>query len=290
MAALEDRITERWLRRRFVLVWYPRQEGGETVSDPNDLGAVVREFRPGRWGTSLVVSSLALALSLGIMFLLKPHDKPLEGPAVAIAFVVLPCLITFQVCLLQWGFSLGHRIVLHEHGLVARTPGKTQQVRWEDVGAVYHHMFNPSRLDAGQETWIVTRGGEKVQLPRRVAGLFAAYREICDRVQARLLQELRQKISASQTVAFGDDLRVSRGGLEWRDRLLPLADVKKLLWGVEYDPAKRSRWAVRSFLGVLDPAGYERLPTKSLPNLPVLLELLESDHHVAVERETSLFR
>jgi hypothetical protein len=270
------------------------------VSEPNDLGTVVCEFRPRRWGTGLVVFGLAMALSIGFALLRNPVDRKKDGPVAAAAFVGFLCLVGSQVCYLQWAFSRGQQIVIHEHGLVTRNPqydvltwnpGKAQQVRWEDVGVVYHDLSSPYELNNGQEVWLVTRGGETVELPRGVARLFAAYCAICDGIKAQLLQELRQKIAAGRAVTFGDDLRVGRDGLRWRGRLLPMADVKKLHWGVERTPpSERQREfrvrTVQSFFGVLEPAGYERLPTKSIPNLPILLEMLETDHHVAVERET----
>lgn len=255
------------------------------MSDPDDFGAVIREFRPRRWEVGFVVFGVMTAVAIFVLVSVQPLDKksPAMGP---VAVGVAVCGMLAALCGLMGLFSLGQRVVIHENGLSVQTLRATQRVPWGDVEAVYHHLF---KVFLGQEVWLVTRGGEKVQLPQLVVGLFAAYREICDRIKDRLLAEVRREIASGRMVSFGDDLGVSRGEFHWRDLSLPLADVKKLHWGVEHY-ASGNRMALRSVFSVLEPAGYERLQTKSIPNLPILLELLEKDYHVEVERSTSFFK
>jgi hypothetical protein len=62
-----------------------------------------------------------------------------------------------------------------------------------------------------------------------------------------------------------------------------------MYWGAE-NYASGNKMAVRSIVVVTEPRGCEKLLTESVPNLPVLLELLETDYHVAVERGTAFFK
>jgi hypothetical protein len=257
----------------------------EPGSIAEHLGAAVRVFRPRPWGIGFVVFGGILAVVISVLLLAKPFGPGKPVPQLA-ALGLAACGMAAALCGMMKLFSLGQRIVIHENGLVVRNLLKTSSTQWEEIESATYHM---SKLVLGTEAWLITRDGKKVMLPPMVVGLFAAYTDICDRIKARVLLKSRQRLAAGETVPFGDELGVSRDGLYWQGRLLRWSDVRKLYWGAHnYQPG--SAFAVRGIFSISQPTGYEPLLTKDVSNLPILLDMIESDYRVEIERGTAFFK
>jgi hypothetical protein len=250
-----------------------------------DLGEIARIFRPRRWEIGFFVFGTVAAVAILVLVVFQPFAK--RGPFMApVALAVAACGAAAAGCGLVFLFSWRERIVIHERGVVVQDWFRSKSIRWEDIDAVHFHLV---KVYLGQEAWLVTRDGDKVQLPKLVVGQFVAFNLICKAIRERFLADWRQQFALGRTIDFGDSLSVDRDGILWNGRLLRWADAKKLQWGVQTF-ANGNKLAVRSVLTIAEPDGYEFVLTKSVPNFPMLLDWLESDRRIAVVRDTSFFK
>jgi hypothetical protein len=250
----------------------------------HELGPIVHVFRPRRWGIGIVVCTVALAVLIPTIIYIKSIDNknPLVVPfAISVAASGMGVLL----CVIMLFMSLKQRVVVCEHGVLVQAIGRKQKVLWEDVDALLFYM---AKLLFGRRSSIITRQGEQVVLPQMIVGLFPAYCQLSERIRPRLFQEIQKKLGSAQTVSFGKDLGISHEGLYWKGTLVRWSDLKELALAGE---AVRSgnRTSVRSSLFIETSTGKDRMTTKDIPNVLVLLDYIEREYSIKVQKYPKIF-
>ena len=243
------------------------------------IGKILRVFRPQRWWIGLAICAVALGVIIPYILHVKSinNKDPNVGPLAAVAAVVAGVATYFVIGFVM---SVNRRIYIGENGIIVQGLRSRRQLLWDEIEAVYHHVF---RLVLGNRAWILTRDGRKVILPSTAIGLFTAVDLVCQGIEPRITSEGRASLEAGQTIPFGEQLELSRAGLLWQGQLLTWESLKLLSHAVE-NHVPGNMLAVRSILSVERSGGDRKVRTFFVPNIPILLRVVESDFAVKVER------
>jgi hypothetical protein len=137
-------------------------------------------------------------------------------------------------------------------------------------------------LGYSRQVSVRTLQGRKIVMPLAVRRLFRLYQLICEKTTPRLLPPILQTLDQGREVAFGEFIKLTPGGLFWDGKLLPWRGIDHLSWGY-FVQIKRSALAVSGEQQV------GQIDTTLVPNVELLLAVLEKRYQIKVERATTFF-
>jgi hypothetical protein len=242
-----------------------------------ELGRPDQEFLPRRWWLWLSVSAVLMVAAIVALILAQgSRNKVVAVPAAIIAIPnsgLLVLLIIFTI------MSVKRRVVLCENGLFIQGLSRTSVCLWDDVVEVYFQMIG---IAFGRGVSVRTREGKQIGVPMAVRPLFQLYLLICEKTAPRLLPPIQQALDQGLEIEFGEYIKLTPRGLYWDGKTLPWGQVTNVSWGFLMH-------IKRSALSVSADQSVGPIDTTLIPNVVLLLDLLEKRYRIKVERATKFF-
>jgi hypothetical protein len=242
-----------------------------------ELGGPIEDFLPRAWWIWLVVSAVLLAILLPVAILAKSANN-LALAIPAIVLTVLDAVLCISLVFLTM-MTLRRRAVVCEHGIFIQGLAGATTYLWRDVREVFFQMAG---IGFSRQVSIRTQKGNRIVVPFGIRRLFHLYCLICEKTIPLLSPPIRRTLDQGQEVAFGEFIKLTPSGLFWDGKLLPWREIDNLFWGY-FTQIGRSAVAVRGKhqTGPID--------TTLIPNVLLLLDLLEQRYRLKVEKATTFF-
>jgi hypothetical protein len=243
----------------------------------SELGSPIEEFVPRRWWIGLAISAGFLVVLLPIAILAKSADNQ----ALAIPALILILVAGFLCCALAvlTVMTLKRRVVVCEKGIFIQGLTTTTTCLWNDVGEVVFQMIG---IGFSRQVSLRTHDGKQIVLPLAIPRLFRVYSHICEQTMPLLLPPILRALDKGEEVAFGQFIKVTPRGLDWDSKRLSWKKIDHLFWGYLV-ALKRSALTVRGKqeVGPID--------TALVPNVLLLLTVVEQRYQLPVEKATTFF-
>jgi hypothetical protein len=156
---------------------------------------------------------------------------------------------------------------LYPDGLLLRRHGKNRFLRWDQIaglkyGILRRHLFG---VTIANQQWleVLLKPGPPIILDSRVHDLPTLFEQIKDAYHPHIYPDLERKLHAHKWLPFGP-LTLHRQAIKLKGRQIPWKDVERL------SVKSGELWiALKSGRSV-------HLPTAQIPNLDLLLKLINS--------------
>lgn len=207
------------------------------------LGALKQEFafsRKGKWvslifGLMCLAAAPALALLAAFLgynafnnFGLRRVDNAVIVPLVLAGVALLVALITLYNAWRNWNLAAA----LYEHGVAYRGRGPVQQIRWDEVEAVWQavtkHYYNGIYTGTTHSYTVQATNGQKVVLNDKLGkNVELLGRGLQQGSAMLLLPRYWQALQTGQKVSFGP-LALDREKLYAGKKELPWSEIKAI--------------------------------------------------------------
>jgi len=183
-----------------------------------------------------------------------------------------------------WLLVSRYQITTHSEGASYVSPFKSIDMRWDDV---VETRFSQNAINAGahfgligalvvaaasrgasantqKQLELVDQSGNKLKITANWRNTDEFIRQALARVNPRVLQQLRQRLQAGETISFGD-LKLSPAGVVWKQKeLIPYASLVKAQIAVDKLRVKtEGKWLDNIAVNL-----------KKVPNVFVALDLI----------------
>lgn len=241
------------------------------------LGALRRTFGPVRRSVRATRSIGLICIVLGVVALVGGIVLAITSDAGMLCLSAIGlALVAFGVWAVRWSRAYTDlRVALHEQGLVYSAGGEDQVYRWDELAEIGQVIITPRHGDYDRRTShtyrLVTHDGRKLVLNDRLQGITDLGQALQKAASPRLLEAALARFAQGETLTFGK-LSVGREGLTLGRRTLAWGDLAsaQLSGNHVYITAKgrKATWA--------------GLPVRELPNVLVLLALIETHKSAAL--------
>jgi hypothetical protein len=285
-----------------------------------EAGAPLQTFRPP--AALFVVGALFILLGGGVLYYnvlqhlgQTPTRGSSGGGSAGDILLVIAAFIVLIVGVVMILMPQGMRMVLCENGVIVAEKKKVQFIPWAEVAGVYYWMegavpglgaFLGRRLsiETTEGRRVTIRGNPRHQDPADVIettegkrilvpptffpNYFRMANALIERIRPEALRAAREGLGRGRPVPFGKHILLKPDGFHWEGKHVPWEDITEVRWG-RGTREGGGRSGYDTSLSLIGPAKARDLSTSDVPNVPVLLELLESDFGVKVTRATNGF-
>jgi len=184
--------------------------------------------------------------------------------------------------------TLGMRVLACEGGVIVAEHKRAQVIPWTDIAAVYYSMHGPIHL-LGRCVELEKTDGKRVSIAGGMyRNCFQIAEALIEPIRPRIMREAQERLARGESVPFGKRIAVTTEGLECDGQFLPKGRLQTLEWG-SMRPTVTGGRGLDSAVGIISADGSKVIFTIDVPNVPILLDLLESQLGVKAMRLTSGF-
>jgi hypothetical protein len=257
----------------------PPARGGDSPEEEYpELGPFVQEFRARRWGVVVLMCLALVIVCLPVVLLVGQKQNPgVFVPTMIVLVLGIGGTFVFGLC---WALAFNRRVIVCENGLLIQGLGSKTPLLWTDVEAVTFQMQG-----IGPWSHVVTlrkAGGRDLTVPMAVRKQFQLFQVISDAIKPLHLPRVYAALDRGESVDFGEELKLTPRGLLWSQKLVPYDKVGGVLFGMRPD-------IKRAVLFLSNRKDVPHIETAFLPNLEVLLTVLEDRYGIEVKRATTIF-
>ncbi len=247
-------------------------QGGSTA-----LGTPTQRYEGGS-GMGSIIGALFLG-GLGAFFLFGAYQSTIErasgGTNITLGLFGVGMLAFGAFILFNWWKNRGVHVQVYSGGLARIQGEKSQEIRWDDIRAVWQsitkHYRNGIYTGTTYLYTVQTADNRKLTFGNEIKGVEQLGQQLQQESTSRLFPRMVAAYNAGQNVPFGD-FTINKEGISHKNKSLSWAEIEGAQINNGYVTFKKQgKWF-----------NWANVPVAQIPNLIVFLSLV--DHVVGIKR------